>query len=122
MNKKSKQNKHTKIFLFLLLVFIIFFFISTQFLLPVKNSQGTLIVRNIYIVTSEIFFILFFFILTIIDFTGKISFLNILKNAILIPITIISLVLLNVFSNLNLLMIITIPLSGVILYIILSMI
>ncbi len=122
MNKHNSYKRYTKILLSLTIILIIIFLISTQYLLSPKNSSGDVIALNVYIVSFEIFLILFFLILMILDLLKKISFLNIVKNAILIPITIISLILLNSFSNLSILMIIAIPISAIILYVTLSII
>lgn len=122
MNKKNSYKRHIKIYIFLCVLSVIIFLISTQYILSPKNSSGNIISINIYIVSFEIFLILFFLILTILDIFKKISFLNIVKNALLIPVTIVSLILLNSFSNLSILMIIAIPLSAIILYTTLSII
>lgn len=112
--------KNKKPYIILIFIFIIILFVTTNFILPPKNINGGIIDTNIYIVISEIFILLSLIGLFISSFF-KLSFINILKNVILIPIIIISMVLLNVFNRLNILMDITIPLAGIILYILLSM-
>ncbi len=114
------MKKKSKIFIFLSLFFLVLFLISTQFILPPKNNTGGIININVYIIEIEIFLFLFFVIMSILKNFNKINFLNIIKNAVIIPATIVSLSLLNIFGSLDILMIITIPLSAIILYIFLN--
>lgn len=114
------MKKHThRIYIILALILFVIFFITTNFILSPKNSAGNISIANTYIVVSEIFIFLVLLILFILSFI-KLSFINILKNAILIPIIIYAMIILHVFNRLNILMDITIPLAGIILYILLS--
>ncbi len=121
MEKKIKHKKHIKKILYGLLLFIIAFIVTTNFLITPKNSNGNIITLNIYIVVLEIFFILFFFItffVSLIKPTPK----NFIKNSIIIPLTISIMILLRVFGELDILMIFAIPTTAIILYFLISII
>ncbi|MHB8442819.1 MAG: hypothetical protein ACYDAS_00400 [Patescibacteria group bacterium] len=121
MEKKNKNKKRTKEIVYGLLLFIIAFLITTSFLITPKNSNGNIITLNVYIVVTEIFFILFFFI-TFFVYLIKPSTKNLIKNSIIIPLTISIMILLRVFGELDILMIFVIPITAIILYFLISII
>lgn len=117
----SKKKSPTKKLFFLTILFIIIFFISTQYILPLKNSHGSINYNNIYIVSFEIFLILLFFLLFLTFLIKKkVDFLDIVKIGFIPSVTITSIILLRAFGNLDLLMIIVIPITAIVLYLILN--
>ncbi len=123
MEKKNISNHRRSIkkIIYGFLFFVIAFLLTTNFLITPKNAQGNIITLNIYIVISEIFFILFFFI-TFFVYLIKPNTRNFIKNSIIIPLTISIMILLRVFGELDILMIFVIPITAIILYFLISII
>jgi hypothetical protein len=111
-----KSNKPLFITLF---IFILIFIVTTQFILPTKNQQGVVISKNVYIIVSEIFVILFLIGKMIVNYI-KNSFINTIRFALLPAVTLSVIIMLKALGGLNILMEIAIPSATIILFIIIT--
>ncbi len=113
-----KANKPLFITIF---IFILIFIVTTQFILPTKNQQGIVISRNVYIIVSQIFIILFLIGKIIINYI-KNTFINTIRFAFLPAVTLSVIIMLKALGGLNILMEIAIPAATIILFIIITII
>lgn len=104
-----------------LLIFILIFIVTTEFILPTKNQQGIVISKNVYIIVSEIFVILFLIGKIIINYI-KNSLVNTIRFVFLPSVTLSVMIMLKALGGLNILMEIAIPSAAIILFIIITII